>query len=147
MKALLEHLYFLAQYLSEAELETIVAIVLIDLGFPAGRMPFEYLKKAIILFKKNPNQLLAYELYPDVAKMFAMTSRMQVEIAIRREVHRAWKNRFEDKWYPYFPNGLTLRDTGPSNAEFIYGMIQVLEIWEGCRDNYRKKAGAQNEEK
>ena len=147
MKALLEHLYFLAQYLSEADLETIVALVLIDLGFPAGRMPYEYLKKAIILFKENPNQLLAYELYPDVAKMFAITSKMQVEIAIRREVHRAWKNRFEDKWYLYFPNGLTLRDTGPSNAEFIYGMIQVLEIWEGCRDNYTKKAGVQNEEK
>ena len=38
MKALLEHLCFLAQYLSESNLETVTAVFLIDLGFPAGKM-------------------------------------------------------------------------------------------------------------
>ena len=146
MKALLEHLYFIAQYLSEADLETVIGVFLIDLGFPAGRPSFEYIKTAVVLYAGNPEQLLFYELYPEVARKCGRKTKMQVEIAMRREIHRLWQKRDEGKWNLYFPSGITTREKGPSNAELLSGMLQVLEVWEGCCENYRKKAREQSEE-
>ena len=144
MKALLEHLYFMAQYLSEADIETITAIFLIDLGFPAGKMSSNYIKTAVLRYKANPDQLIICELCLDVGKHYGRKTKMQVEIAMRREIHRQWKEQDPDKWNLYFPGGITTREKGPSNWEFIRGMVQLLEIWEGCCKNYRKKVGEQN---
>lgn len=146
MKALLEHLYFLAQYLSETDLETITAIILIDLGFPVGRQSFDYLVTAILRYKSNPEQLITWELYPDIGKLYGMNTRMQVEITMRREIRKQWKKRNPDKWNLYFPDGITTREKGPANSELIFGMAQVLRIWEGCCENYRKKVGETDEQ-
>ena len=146
MKELLEHLYFLTQYLTEKDSETVTALCLMDLGFPANKQSFKYIKTAVILFKEKPDQLLVYELYPNVAKKFPMAAKTQVEIAIRREINRQWKNRDVRKWNMYFPNGITKRDTGPSNADFLSGMVQLLVLWEKCCKNYRKRVREQLEE-
>ena len=146
MKALLEHLYFLAQYLSESDLETVAAVFLIDLGFPAGKMSCQYLKTAILRYKANPDQLVTCELYLDVGKHYGKKSKELVEIAIRRELRWQWKHRDPDKWNLYFPGGIKVRKYGPSNLEFIRRMVELLIIWEGCRENYRKKAGYLNEQ-
>lgn len=146
MKALLEHLYFLAQYLSETDLETITAIILIDVGFPVGRTSFDYLVTAILRYKSNPEQLITWELYPDIGKLYGRKTRMQVEITMRREIRKQWNKRNLDKWNLYFPDGITTREKGPANSEFIFGMAKVLRIWEGCCENYRKKVGEADEQ-
>jgi len=135
----LEHFYALMEYLYEADTETVVALILIDLGFPAGRMGFEYLKDAILLYQQNPEQLITYELYPNVGKRNGRVPKTQVEMSIRREIRFCLKRYHPEKWQLYFPCGISNKETGPSNLEMIIGITQVLRIWEACRENYKKK--------
>ena len=139
MRALLEHFYILVEYLSEADIETIISLILIDLGFPSGRPAFVYLKSAILLYREKPEQLFTWELYPDVSKKNGQKSRLQIEIAIRREIRKCWAKQKPEKWMLYFPNGVSNPETGPTNSEVIIGLTQILRIWEACVENYKKK--------
>jgi len=138
VKELLEHFYALMEYLYEADLESVVFLILIDLGFPPGRMPIVYLKDAVLLYRKKPEQLLTYELYPDVGKRNGKARRTQIEMAIRREIKSCCLKRRPEKWQLYFPCGIKSKKPIPSNLELIVAINQLLKIWENCKENYIK---------
>lgn len=138
----LRQILFLTQHLGRDNPQAVIGAVLMDLGFLAKGRGYRYLKLAIQVFHKDPAQLITYGVYTEVAKIIGEhATRDQVETGIRRVVKEAWEARDPAAWDMYFPNGLTRRKNGPSNAEFISGMSDVLELWEGCRKALEKSDG------
>lgn len=128
----LDHALFLSRHIND--LQCVIVAILIELGIPAKRNGFEYLKTAILLRYLHPTQLITKELYPDVGRSYdPEVSDFQVEQAIRSTIAYAWKNRDEEIWALYFPSGRDGTLKRPSNADFISMIARFIELWHGCK--------------
>ena len=69
-----------------------------------------------------------------------ITGEKQVEQAIRSAIKKAWKNRDDLIWQCYFPLGSAGRTECPSNRDFLFAVVDFVELWEGfCKEvNYGK---------
>lgn len=133
----IRHISFLARHLSGCEYRHVVAVFMLELGVSTRGAGFAYLKQAILLQHEDPTQLYTKHIYPEIAKRFGPhANKCQVERAIGLQIKRSWLNRNNKIWARYFPPDENGQVPKPSNGEFISTMVQVLDLWEGCRDAY-----------
>ena len=142
MNETLKQLLFFARYLQGEDTQTVVGVILKDLGFRSNKRGFMFLKVAVELYHEDPAQLITCGLYLEMSKYFnRRVSKAQIEVSIRRAIKAAWLNRSQTVWDLYFPGGITTRKTGPSNTEFISGMSDLLELWEVCCRSLKNTCG------
>lgn len=103
----------------------LISNALLRLGIATKLRGYGYLREAIMLLAKDPNQSITKELYPAVAAQFH-GSAVQVERSIRSAIHTAWEHRDNQIWQLYFPandSGLIPR---PTNAAMISRLADIL---------------------
>lgn len=104
-----------------------VSNLLLSLGFPTKLRGYVYLREAIFLMAKNPDQPITKELYPSVGAICGCKG-THVERSIRSAIETAWKQRDNRVWQLYFrpgPDGVISR---PSNAAFISRLADALRL-------------------
>ena len=104
---------------------TQISNLLISLGVSTNLRGYTYLREAILLMARNPNQTITKELYPAVGTL-CNGNREQVERSIRSAIHNAWLNRDDLLWQRYFPPGADGTVRRPSNAPFICRLADTL---------------------
>lgn len=109
--------------------ESLVVALLIELYVPQDYDGFEHLRRAVLLYRKDPTQGLSQGLYRAVAEQYDRgVTAPQIEQAIRRAIRAAWKYSSEKEWKLYFPN----QSLKPSNGCFIAQLARLVDLWEGC---------------
>lgn len=133
MNRAMEHVSFLARYLSKRDIQVVISVILMDLGFLPKGAGYQYLKTAILLFYEDPNQPFIYGLYFDVARKYGRYgSWMQVERAMRRVIKATWEKRDAATWSLYFPSCVPTGKHGYTTSTFVSGIAEILRVWEGC---------------
>ena len=148
MNSTMEHVSFLARYLGKRDIQVVISIILMDMGFLPKGAGYQYLKTAIQLFYEDPNQPIIYGLYFDVARKYSRYgSWMQVERAMRRVIKIAWEKRDAATWRLYFPAGTPDGKNGYTTSTFVSGIAEILRVWEGCCEQEKplSKEGEENE--
>lgn len=110
---------------SSPDPKILVSNTLLRLGISTKLRGYSYLREAVILFSKDPDQSITKELYPSVAAQFHGTA-VQVERSIRSAIHTAWEHRDNQIWHLYFSpddSGLISR---PTNAAMISRLADIL---------------------
>ena len=102
-----------------------VANLLLAMNFIASNKGYTYLREAIPLYAKDPQQAMTKELYPEVGKIHRVSG-AQVEKAIRSAINSAWKMRDDQVWRMYFPPGPDGRVARPTNSVFITRLADCL---------------------
>ena len=102
-----------------------VANLLLALGIATNNKGYTYLREAIPIYAKDPQQAITKELYPAVAKLCG-SSVDQVERAMRTAIERAWKRRDDQIWRLYFTPQSDGSNKIPSNSEFISRLADLL---------------------
>ena len=92
--------------------------VLLFLGLRMHLSGYSCLVEGIRLLRKNPEQGVTKELYPDIAKVCGGTSG-RVERAIRTVIRDAWLRRDDRNWAALFPPDRQGKISIPTNSEFI----------------------------
>lgn len=127
------HAMFLARHLSKCDLRYGVVAILLELGLPAHRIGYQYIKEAILLFYEEPAHLLMNGIYQAVGERIDPTAgEKQIEQAMRSVIDQAWRNRDSQVWKLYFPQDERGRIKRPSNSEFVSRIACFLELWQGC---------------
>lgn len=104
---------------------TLVSNALLRLGISTKLRGYAYLREAVLLMARDPQQSITKELYPAVAAQFGATA-VQLERSIRSAIHTAWSQLDSQIWQMYFPandSGLIPR---PTNAAFISRLADLL---------------------
>ena len=127
----LKHVLFLARHLPKDNVQTAVALILLELEIPSEYDGFRYLKSAIPMYYENPSLFLTKELYPAVGKIHG-SSGLMVERSIRFAISSAWKRSDKKAWNLYFPMNQNRKIQKPSNGEFIAQIARFLELWQNC---------------
>lgn len=97
---------------------TTVSNVVLKLGIPTKLKGYAYLREAILLAMRQPEQMVTKEIYPEVAKSCRAT-RDQVERSIRSAIAAAYERRDENTWEHFFPRDAGGQISRPSNGTFI----------------------------
>ncbi len=111
--------------LTQADLRTASANLLLHMGISAKLDGFGYLQEALPIYAGDMSQAITKELYDSVGKLFNKDPR-QVERSIRNAIELAWKNRDDALWREYFPTPPGLPVPKPSNGTFISRMATQL---------------------
>ena len=126
----LEHILLLARYTKRCDISGATVIMLFELGVSTKYIGFEFLKRAIMKYHKDPTRAFAKDIYQEIADECSQSSEEQVSQAIRDCIKKAWRNGDEAAWTWYFAyNGK--RPKRPGNAEFITKLARLLELWNG----------------
>lgn len=107
--------------------QTNVSNMLLALGIPTKLRGYAYLREAVVLMARNPDQPITKELYPAVASLCGC-KHTHVERSIRSAIETAWLHRDDRIWQMYFhpgADGIILR---PSNAAFITRLADALRL-------------------
>lgn len=132
----LKHIDFLAKLFGRNNVRYVIVVLLLELGIPTNYDGFDYLIQAITIYHTDPSQMIMKGLYPAVAKTSQKNVDGQhVESSIRTAIKIAWKYHDDIAWKRYFSE--TSRK--PSNTEFVSKIARVLELWEGCCEEYELK--------
>lgn len=111
---------------SAPDLKSQASNLLLQLGVPAKLRGFAYLREAIVLKVRRPEQSITKELYPEVAKICGCGA-IHVERSSRSAIETAWENRDEHIWRTYFtPDGSGCIPR-PSNGNFISRLAEHLQ--------------------
>lgn len=129
----LKHVLLLAQHLNKCDFGGAVIVVLMELGVPTKSMGFEFLKKAILLQRKDPTRSLTNDIYLEITLHYRQTSEEQVEQCIREAIKLAWRRGSRKAWEWYFSYDGQALATKPSNSEFISRIAYILELWQECK--------------
>lgn len=129
----LEQAKFLARYFDRDDLESATVAVLMDLRMEPDHMGYQYLKRGILHYCDDPAHALAAGIYQILSEEYDFRPNVkQLEQAMRRAINEAWEYRDERVWRLYFYLDCKGRVKKPSNIEFIAGVGQFLELWQGC---------------
>lgn len=101
--------------------------LLMMMGFAGKLHGFRYLREAITMVLRNPNQSITKELYPSVGHLYD-TAGPHVERSIRGAIQDAWKHRDDRIWQLYFPPDDQGNISKPTNAAFITRIADGLRI-------------------
>lgn len=104
--------------------------ILTALSMPSKLDGFKYLREAVPILARNPNQAITKELYPAVAAIFNRNSK-QIERSIRSAIEKAWLKRDDRIWKMYFPPDPDGNIPKPSNATFITCLANSISF---CRE-------------
>ena len=103
----------------------LISNTLTTLSFLPNLDGARYLREAILLMAKDPNQAMTKELYPAVGAIFGRSAQ-QVERSIRNAINRSWLLRDDRIWQQYFPSNASGTVPRPSNAQFICRLAEKL---------------------
>lgn len=132
----LKHIEFLAKLFGRNNGRYVIVVLLLELGIPTNYDGFDYLIQAITIYHTDPSQMIMKGLYPAVANVSKKkVDGPQVESSIRAAIKIAWKNHDELAWKRYFAEFAGK----PSNTVFISKIARILELWEGCCEEYERK--------
>ena len=104
--------------MARPDARTVVSNVILKLGIPTKLRGYAYLREAILLAMRQPEQMVTKEIYPEVGRLCKAT-RDQVERSIRSAIATAYERRDDRVWAHFFAQdsqGVTAR---PSNGTFI----------------------------
>jgi len=104
---------------------TRISNTLVSLGIPTKLRGYTYLREAILLMSRDPDQAITKVLYPAVGNICG-SNKDQVERSIRSAIEKAWLNRDDRVWQLYFPPGPDGIIPKPSNAVFISRLADHL---------------------
>lgn len=104
-----------------------VSNLLISLGIPTKLRGYTYLREAILMIAKDPDQPITKVLYPAVGDICG-SNKDQVERSIRSAIEKAWLNRDHRVWQLYFPPGPDGQIPRPSNGAFISRLADSLKL-------------------
>lgn len=107
--------------------KTHVSNLLVSLSFATNLDGYAYLREAILLKARRPNQSTTKELYPDVAAICG-SQKALVERSIRSAIEKAWAKRDDRIWQLYFPPGADGVIPRPTNAAFISRLADSLNL-------------------
>ena len=102
-----------------------VSNILISLSMSTKHHGYNYLREAVPMIARDPDQAITKELYPAVAAICNRNSR-QIERAIRTAIEKAWLKRDDRIWKMYFPPGPDGVIPKPSNAVFISRLAEAI---------------------
>lgn len=130
MEAALRHAKARAEYLNKCSSTYIIHIAIKELGIASTRDGFYYVKNSVRMLCENPNLKLKNEVYLAVAMTRDPPAEEdQVENAMRKVIMDAWSNRDPEIWECYFPIGETGKTECPSNREFLFAIVDYVELW------------------
>jgi DNA-binding response OmpR family regulator len=104
-----------------------ISNLLLTLGIPTKLKGYGYLREAVQLMAKDPDQSVTKELYPAVAEVCGGAA-VHVERSVRSAISAAWERKDEELWRQYFPadgDGFIHR---PTNASFITRLADSLKL-------------------
>ena len=142
MRDSLKHAKCLAKEMSRCDKRVIVHFALKELGVPSGNDGFPLAKITILMLCENRFCKLKNGAYLAAGTMAdPPMDNEQVYQAISRGIHNAWDNRDERIWQCYFPKGTPGHAACPSNRDFLFAIVDFVELWEGCCEevNYAKQ--------
>lgn len=123
----LYHALFLARHLSGADLQDGLVYILYELDMPSHHLGYHYIRNAILLFYREPIQMLLQGIYQTIIdKVYPTASYEQVEHSMRSVIGQTYKNRDPQIWKLYF------QPKRPSNYEFISHISSFMELWQAC---------------
>lgn len=113
---------------SQADAETLVRQLLLEMGAPDHLLGHSYCIRAIVLMAENQNFLgnITFGLYPQLAAEFD-TRPGRVERAIRHLVEVTWTHGDREVLGKYFGNTVSADRGKPTNAAFIVRMANVVK--------------------
>ena len=102
------------------DLETIVTDFIHELGVPAHKKGYQYIRRAIMMVVEDMELLnfITKQLYPDIAKVYNTTS-SRVERAIRHSIEVAWSRGKPETMNEIFGYTIHTGKGKPTNSEFI----------------------------
>ena len=128
-----KHAKCLARDMSKCSKKYIIQIALKELGVPSGQDGFPLAKQVIMMLCENRFCKLKNGAYA-TAGAFANPpmNDEQVYQAIKRAIRQAWDNRNMRIWRCYFPESTPGYAECPSNREFLFAVVDFVELWQGC---------------
>lgn len=108
-----------------------------EVGIPANLKGYEYLKIAIDLLLKDPDQInhITKEVYPEISRLVGGdVTPSRVERAIRHSIERAFDQLGAEAIHEFFgftPNNYSGK---LSNSEFMAGLAEMVRIEVGAYD-------------
>ena len=128
-----KHAKCIARDMSKCGYQYIVQIALKELRVPSGQDGFQLAKHVVLILCENRFCKLNNGAYA-IAGNHAVPpmSDEQVYQAINRVVRYAWENRNMKIWQCYFPEGTQGYMECPSNREFLFAIVDFVELWRGC---------------
>lgn len=112
-----------------------VTNILLSLGFKTSHDGYKYIREAVLLMDKMPDQRVTKELYPAVAEQFGCSGG-NVERSGRTAIQYAFRNGDPQIWRLYFRADADGALRKPTNGAFITRIAAVLRESEG-RGNKR----------
>ncbi len=112
---------------SHPDPRTQVSNLLVNLGISTKLRGYAYLREAVLLMARDPEQSITKILYPAVGNICSC-NRQQVERSIRSAIEKAWLHRDNRIWQLYFPPGSDGVIPRPSNAVFISRLADCLRL-------------------
>ena len=128
-----KHAKCLARDLNKCSNRYIVQLALKELRVPSGQDGFHLAKHVVLLLCENRFYKLQNGAY-SIAGNHAVPpmNDEQVYQAINRVVRYALENRNMKIWKCYFPEGTQGYAECPSNREFLFAIVDFVELWQGC---------------
>lgn len=133
MEAAIRHAKFLAKHLNKCGEQYIIRIALKETGIPSAHDGFHYAKSAIIMLCENPYETLKNGVYLAVGLLRKpIAGQDMVEHSIRFGIKAAWKNRVDQLWEYYFPDGFPGSRSCPSNRDYLMAIVDFVDLWKAC---------------
>lgn len=128
-----KHAKTLARDLNRCGKRYIVNLALKELGVPSGQDGFPLAKSTILILCENRFVKLKNGAYLSAGALAnPPMDNDQVCQAIARGIKYAWDNRNSKLWKCYFPDGTPGSAECPSNREFLFAVVDFVDLWEGC---------------
>ena len=108
-----------------------ISEILKELGVPASRIGYEYIKMAVKLTLEDGAKYrwITKTLYPAIAKEHNTTA-PRVERAIRHAIETAFDRMSGEVMYRYFGNSINYRSGKATNSEFIAAIVEHIKTEE-----------------
>ena len=104
-----------------------------ELGVPSGQDGFTLAKTTILMLCENRFCKLKNGAYLAAGALAdPPMDNDQVYQAISRGIRNAWETRNERVWQCYFPEGSPGNAECPSNRDFLFAVVDFVELWQGC---------------
>ena len=129
----LYHALFLARHLSGADLQDGLIYILYELDMPAHNIGYHYVRNAILLFYRDPVNMLLRGIYQTVIeKVNPAANYQQIEQSMRAVIDLTYQNRDPQIWRLYFHSNGKRSAKRPSNHVFISQIASFMELWQAC---------------
>lgn len=114
---------------NKQELESLITMLLHELGVPANLKGYQYLRFAIISTYENMSLLnsITKSLYPMIAEKYNTTA-SRVERSIRNAIEVAWNRGSADILHQIFGYTVSVTKSKPTNSEFIAMLADRIRL-------------------